>query len=146
MNDNLITGEHERQERATIKGCTLGVGCEEAGICYAAANNKPDECGAPMVDALAVPVDITAELVQNANRQLEAQIEAAVRAAFDGGSDFVREVAGTVDPSEPGFTTFKVNAGPWPIDQETPPGCVRYSRPANWPAIAANVSIANYRK
>lgn len=25
--------------------CTLGVGCEQAGVCYAAAHNQPDQCG-----------------------------------------------------------------------------------------------------
>lgn len=25
--------------------CTLGVGCEQYGVCFAAANNQPDQCG-----------------------------------------------------------------------------------------------------
>lgn len=27
--------------------CTLGVGCDEMGKCYAAAHGKPEECGRP---------------------------------------------------------------------------------------------------
>ena len=25
--------------------CTLGVGCEQYGVCYAAAHNQPRQCG-----------------------------------------------------------------------------------------------------
>jgi hypothetical protein len=25
--------------------CNLGVGCNEAGVCYASAHNKPEKCG-----------------------------------------------------------------------------------------------------
>ena len=25
--------------------CSLGVGCEQYGVCYAAANGKPEQCG-----------------------------------------------------------------------------------------------------
>lgn len=25
--------------------CNLGVGCEEYGVCYAEANDRPDQCG-----------------------------------------------------------------------------------------------------
>lgn len=27
-----------------VRSCTLGVGCDEAGICYAAAHGRPEEC------------------------------------------------------------------------------------------------------
>lgn len=29
----------------TERICTLGVGCEQAGVCYAAAHGQPDQCG-----------------------------------------------------------------------------------------------------
>lgn len=91
--------------------------------------------------------DITADKVLEAHRQLEAQIEAAVRVAFDNGTDFIREITGTVDPNEtPGHTTFAVRAGAWPIDDETPAGHIRYTRPANWKAIRAHVGVNRYRK
>jgi hypothetical protein len=28
----------------TSTPCTMGVGCDEYGVCYAAAHGKPDEC------------------------------------------------------------------------------------------------------
>lgn len=28
------------------RGCTMGVGCQETGICYAAAHGEPDRCDA----------------------------------------------------------------------------------------------------
>lgn len=31
--------------------CNLGVGCEEAGVCYASAYGEPDNCGLNIVDA-----------------------------------------------------------------------------------------------
>lgn len=27
--------------------CSLGVGCEDAGMCYAMAHGEPDRCGRP---------------------------------------------------------------------------------------------------
>ena len=34
------TPEQENEGRY----CTMGVGCDEAGVCYAAANGQPDQC------------------------------------------------------------------------------------------------------
>jgi hypothetical protein len=34
--------------------CTLGVGCDEAGVCYAAAHGQPDQCGRHACDARAI--------------------------------------------------------------------------------------------
>ena len=31
--------------------CTLGVGCDEAGVCYAAAHGQPDHCADAFHDA-----------------------------------------------------------------------------------------------
>ena len=31
----------------TYVPCSLGVGCEETGVCYALAHNKPEHCGKP---------------------------------------------------------------------------------------------------
>jgi hypothetical protein len=31
-------------DAANNKPCTMGVGCDEAGVCYAAAHGRPDEC------------------------------------------------------------------------------------------------------
>lgn len=31
---------------APVHPCTMGVGCEEAGVCYASANGQPEQCGA----------------------------------------------------------------------------------------------------
>ncbi len=33
------------QNRDTSR-CSLGVGCDETGVCYAAANGRPEQCGA----------------------------------------------------------------------------------------------------
>ena len=30
----------------TQRQCSLGVGCEQAGVCYAEAVGQPDKCGA----------------------------------------------------------------------------------------------------
>ncbi len=38
--------------------CSLGMGCEEAGMCYAAANNQPEQCGVNIVDADQAPSPI----------------------------------------------------------------------------------------
>jgi len=78
---------------------------------------------------------LSAQQALNAARAIDAQIEAATRAAFDEGKDFIRQAVGTVDPeAEPGFTTYAVQGGPWPIDAPTPAGFIRYSRPLNWGA------------
>jgi hypothetical protein len=34
------------------RDCNMGVGCDEAGICYASANGKPDMCGSAAREAL----------------------------------------------------------------------------------------------
>ena len=35
--------------------CTLGVGCDEYGVCYAAAHGQPDQCGAPLITLEPLP-------------------------------------------------------------------------------------------
>jgi hypothetical protein len=30
--------------KAENKPCTMGVGCDEAGVCYAAAHGQPERC------------------------------------------------------------------------------------------------------
>ena len=32
-------------EKPVPQGCTLGVGCDEYGICYAEAHGQPEQCG-----------------------------------------------------------------------------------------------------
>jgi len=32
--------------------CNLCVGCEESGVCYAAAHGQPERCGLPIADTL----------------------------------------------------------------------------------------------
>ncbi len=39
--------------RLNVRRCTLGVGCDEVGQCYASAHGEPDRCGVPE----AAPVD-----------------------------------------------------------------------------------------
>ena len=45
--------------------CNLGVGCEEAGVCFALAHGEPDRCGAL---APAIDFDSDEPLVCNPNR------------------------------------------------------------------------------
>lgn len=33
------------KDRAEAKTCTMGVGCDEVGVCYAAAHGEPERCG-----------------------------------------------------------------------------------------------------
>lgn len=33
--------------RPNVRRCTLGVGCDEVGQCYASAHGEPDRCGVP---------------------------------------------------------------------------------------------------
>ena len=33
-----------QDERGAIANCSMGVGCDEMGICYANANGKPENC------------------------------------------------------------------------------------------------------
>lgn len=48
--------EFSLEVRRDDQACTLGVGCDEVGVCYAAAHNQPDKCGAPVKDAAPAPV------------------------------------------------------------------------------------------
>lgn len=41
----LFRGRAQDEEPRVRHTCSLGVGCEEYGICYAAAHGKPDQCG-----------------------------------------------------------------------------------------------------
>lgn len=45
--------------------CSLGVGCEEVGICYAVAHGQPDRCGVPVVRILALLEGECVELEHN---------------------------------------------------------------------------------
>lgn len=46
MEDVIRMRDLRRPARCRPKTCSLGVGCEEAGTCYAVAHNQPDQCGA----------------------------------------------------------------------------------------------------
>jgi hypothetical protein len=46
---NPPTDEIERVAR-----CTMGVGCNEAGVCYAEAMDEPERCPASTVERIAV--------------------------------------------------------------------------------------------
>lgn len=43
--DQMFDAIFGTPERPTPKRCDLGVGCDEAGVCYAIAHNQPDQCG-----------------------------------------------------------------------------------------------------
>lgn len=51
-----------------VAHCTYGVGCEQAGVCYAAHHGKPDECGIKYVPAPGTP-SATKEEVQERERR-----------------------------------------------------------------------------
>jgi hypothetical protein len=41
-----VVGPAWQAEGGGGEGCNLGVGCDEAGVCYAMAHGQPDRCGA----------------------------------------------------------------------------------------------------
>lgn len=43
----LFRGRAQDEEPRVRHTCNMGVGCEEAGVCYAAAHGEPDRCGMP---------------------------------------------------------------------------------------------------
>jgi hypothetical protein len=49
-NLSIIRGRAQDEEPRVRHTCNYGVGCEEAGVCYAAAHGLPDECGKPVTD------------------------------------------------------------------------------------------------
>jgi len=78
--------------------CDLGVGCEEAGVCYAMANGRPDRCGAAGPNDKAVyqaiadnySKDLKAEQ-QAARRMTEEDVERQYRDGIHIGSGLPRE-------------------------------------------------------
>jgi len=55
--------------------CTLGVGCDETGVCYASAHNRPEQCGrsAPLSKGIAMVSEreqIVKPLLRKANERL----------------------------------------------------------------------------
>ena len=40
-----IRGAAQNEQPQARQTCRLGVGCDEAGICYAEAHGQPDRCG-----------------------------------------------------------------------------------------------------
>lgn len=45
----LMRGRAQNEEPRVRHSCNMGVGCEEAGVCYAAAHGEPDRCGQPEI-------------------------------------------------------------------------------------------------
>ena len=46
--ESLYTAlQADRGNGESVAGCNMGVGCDEAGVCYAMANGQPDRCAAP---------------------------------------------------------------------------------------------------
>lgn len=41
----LLRGAAQDAEPRVQHTCNMGVGCEEYGVCYAAAHGEPDRCG-----------------------------------------------------------------------------------------------------
>lgn len=46
----LLRGRALDEEPRVSHSCTMGVGCEEAGVCYASAHGQPDQCGRPTAE------------------------------------------------------------------------------------------------
>ncbi len=43
----LLRGIAQESEPRVQHHCTMGVDCEEFGVCYAAAHGRPEDCGHP---------------------------------------------------------------------------------------------------
>lgn len=43
----LLRGRAQDFEPTVRATCLMGVGCEEAGVCFALAHGQPDQCGRP---------------------------------------------------------------------------------------------------
>lgn len=41
----LLRGRAQEEEPRVRHTCNMGVGCEEYGVCYAAAHGEPERCG-----------------------------------------------------------------------------------------------------
>ena len=44
-----MRGRAQEAEPRVLHSCGMGVECEEAGVCYASAHGRPEECGRPDV-------------------------------------------------------------------------------------------------
>lgn len=86
---------------------------------------------------------LTNDLAVQAARALDAKLEAAIKAAFDDGMDFVRSDTLQVESRDPftvrvGWERYEHRlayyGGAVPPDQATPAGMVRYKRPETWSA------------
>ena len=49
-----IRGAAQNEQPQSRQTCCLGVGCDEYGICYAAAHGQPDRCGSTDLSAAAI--------------------------------------------------------------------------------------------
>lgn len=90
---------------------------------------------------MAGPFDLRNDLAVQAAKELDAKIEAAVRAAFDDGMDFVRserlefespDPFAIRDIFAPVVHTISYRGGPLAPDRETPAEMIRYRRPKGW--------------
>lgn len=50
LRNSLLRGKAQNEEPRVRHLCNMGVGCEEAGICYAEAHGQPEQCGRPTAE------------------------------------------------------------------------------------------------
>ena len=86
----LLRGRAQDEEPRVQHVCDMGVGCEEAGVCYAAVHGEPERCGREVstanLKAIAASISDTAKtnaLVNAANEidRLRAALDRATGAA-----------------------------------------------------------------
>lgn len=77
--------------------CSLGVGCDESGVCYAVAMNSPEMCGAVELEANQYSTSVQ-HLVTETGMAEVRDMAAALTAQ---GVDLGVEMAGLVDPALP---------------------------------------------
>jgi hypothetical protein len=93
--------EHDAQPApAPVHPCTMGVGCEEAGVCYASANGQPEQCGAhppaPAADGAGEHVAMLESMIADhawiPGVKERAALRAAIAALRQPVPDAVREL------------------------------------------------------
>ncbi|MBB4616950.1 hypothetical protein [Sphingomonas abaci] len=107
------------EARATA--CTLGVGCDQYGVCYAQAHGQPDQCGATETR----PASLRVALERSLAKRSQGGMDPPWTAAFNAALDMVaRDVAPFLATAEAASGAGEREGYVLPCDVHLPPATV----------------------
>ena len=105
MKLNEIVGEVPDGDKGKA-GCSMGVGCDEAGVCYAMAHGQPELCAAPQAEC----APRWAQPVGDTVRECLSDVVSHYRALYAGLAFQLNEATNTENSDDMAYWKHEIKA------------------------------------